>query len=176
MAKLQTKPNLNALCPCNSGLKYKRCCAAKKTRLSHPATNPWKNILFLSISLACLLNCVMIFKDHRFSAPFLENTDYINEAIHRVQTAKPSLKELKVVGYLDDHFGPVDPSNVEANIQYHLFQYALAPLIVAADYNRTDVIGNFRKSPDPSKIRALGFTISADLGQGIYLLKKKDAV
>jgi hypothetical protein len=74
-----------------------------------------------------------------------------------------------IVGYLSDTSG-----SKESVRRYYLTQYSLAPVVVAPDSNREQVVANFSSS---SAIAALadtrGLTVEKDFGNGVALLRRR---
>lgn len=97
--------------------------------------------------------------------------DDVSQHVQRVLPMRDMLPANGEVGYLSD----IDPGDVnlvpEADRDYYLTQYALAPLVVIRTTDRDIVVGNFRQLPT----RALpdGVVQVRNFGGGVMLLKRR---
>lgn len=87
--------------------------------------------------------------------------------IHRFDEIRSALPQRGVTGYITDQVR--DPNRAIA--EYHLTQYALAPLLVANSWNEKLVVGNFHSALGPAAIKTKGLEFVRDYGAFVQLLR-----
>jgi len=98
-------------------------------------------------------------RTHAFGVPAFEERF---AALHKSMPAK------SVLGYVTDNPG----SDTQAQAEFYLTQYALAPAIVKATTEEHFVVGNFHtNSPDKKKLEARNLAFVQDFGNDVLILR-----
>ena len=78
-----------------------------------------------------------------------------------------SLKPGTVLGYISDN-----PDDTEAQAEFYLTQYALAPAIISANTGERFVVANFHtNSPNQEKLRARRLVLMQDYGNDVFIYR-----
>jgi hypothetical protein len=87
---------------------------------------------------------------------------------HRFEILHQSLGPHSVLGYVTDNPG----SDTQAQAEFYLTQYALAPAIIKASTDEQFVVGNFHtNSPDRTKLQAKNLVFVKDFGNDVFLYR-----
>lgn len=97
--------------------------------------------------------------------------DGVSEFTARFAQLKAMLPPSGVVGYMTDPGTPDNDTNAQA--EYHLTQYALAPVLVSRTTERRYIIGNFHTKISTGSLREQGFKLIREFGNGIALLENE---
>jgi hypothetical protein len=97
--------------------------------------------------------------------------DEITLYLKRFEALRKALPTHATVGYETDS---ADLLQDRAEVKrFYLAQYALAPVIVAADVDHDLVIGNYRDPSSNCRIcRSTNFVLLSDFGDGLMLFRK----
>lgn len=127
-------------------------------------------IIFLAVQ-SPLLIFLFEFKTLRtiFHSDFNHRADDISAYEQRFASIKADLPAAGVIGYLSDP----DQEESQAQYDYYLTQYALAPLIVDDAIDHQFVIGNFPEGMNVNSYPANELILVRDYGQGIILFQAK---
>lgn len=82
--------------------------------------------------------------------------------LHKSMQAKSAL------GYVSDN----PANNTQAQAEYYLTQYALAPVIIKASTEEPLVVANFHTNkPDQALLRAKHLTLVRDFGNDVFIFR-----
>ena len=87
--------------------------------------------------------------------------------IARFDAIRNALPSQGVIGYITDQVR--DPNRAIA--EYHLTQYALAPVLVTNSWNEKYVVGNFHGPLGPGAVKTKGLEFVRDYGGFVQLLR-----
>jgi hypothetical protein len=95
--------------------------------------------------------------------------DGVSEFQSRMTELRAYLPPKGVIGYTPDFGMPPDDANAQA--EFHLIQYALAPVIVVYSPNERYVIGNFHQKTATADLEKAGLKLVKEFGNGIALFQ-----
>ena len=96
-----------------------------------------------------------------------EDSSPTSTYVRRFQKLRGDLPPKGRVGYLTDM--AQDPDDVE----FHLTQYALIPLVLEKSKSPRYIVGNMVKAPTAEFLTAQGLVMVQDYGMGVVLFEKK---
>ncbi len=97
--------------------------------------------------------------------------DGVTEFESRFEQLRTLLPARGVIGYMADEDLPAGDANAQA--EFFLTQYAIAPVIVVRQTNQPFVIGNFKKMVTTGSMRDKGFKLIREFGRGIALFENE---
>jgi hypothetical protein len=117
----------------------------------------------LASSLWLLLDVITAYtylrKTYAFGVP---NFDSRFEALHK------SMPPRSVLGYVSDN----PANNTQAQAEFYLTQYALAPAIVKASTEEHFVVANFHNNaPNAAMLRAKNLVLVQDFGNAVFIYR-----
>ena len=99
------------------------------------------------------------FTAHAFGVPAFEK---------RFETLHQSLQAKTALGYVSDNA----PNNTQAQAEFYLTQYALAPVIVKASTEEPIVVANFHNNqPDQKLLNAKHLAFVRDFGNDVFVFR-----
>ena len=125
----------------------------------------------LSVSAVSLLSVGRLFFQVADFYPTAPSPDGVTDFDRRFQALRTMLPAKGVIGYMTDPDTP--PGDTNAQAEYHLTQYALAPVIVVNSPEQHFVIGNFHRVVTTGSLRDRGYKLVREFGNGIVLLENE---
>jgi hypothetical protein len=125
----------------------------------------------LFVSVVSLLSVGRMFLQVADYYPQAPSPDGVTEFDSRFVALRMMLPPKGVIGYITDPDTPAADTNATA--EYHLAQYALAPIVVVNSPEHRFVIGNFHKGVSTGSLRDRGFQLVREFGNGIVLLQNE---
>jgi len=99
--------------------------------------------------------------------------DGVTEFDGRFAALRSLLPPKGIIGYMTDAETPAGDVNAQA--EYHLTQYALAPVLVVNSAHHRFVVGNFHRTVTAGSLRDRGYKLVQSFGNGIVLLENEKA-
>ncbi|MBM3783560.1 MAG: hypothetical protein FJW30_04325 [Acidobacteria bacterium] len=127
-------------------------------------------LIVAAVSLASTGRLFTQVADFYTQAPVV---DGVTEFTGRLAQLKAMLPASGVAGYMTDPGTPATDTNAQA--EYHLVQYALAPVLVVYSTEQRYVIGNFHNRISTGSLREQGFELVREFGNGIALFENAKA-
>jgi hypothetical protein len=124
--------------------------------------------LIAAVSLLSIGRLFMQVADFYPTAP---SPDGVTEFDSRFAALRAMLPPKGIIGYVTDPDTPPADSNAQA--EYHLTQYALAPILVLNSPRQRFVVGNFHRAVTTGSLRDRGFKTVREFGKGIVLLENE---
>ena len=93
----------------------------------------------------------------------------------RFEGLRKELPRRGTVGYVTDVRPEEFSTNPVHGARYYLTQYALSPVLVDNNCDHELIIGNFHRHPSESTAGPMQFILLKDLGNGVVLLRNKEA-
>jgi hypothetical protein len=103
--------------------------------------------------------------------PKAPSPDGVTDFDNRFAGLRAMLPPKGIIGYMTDPGTP--PNDTNAQAEYHLAQYALAPVLVAYSPDHRFVVGNFHQAVTTGSLRDRGFKLIREFGNGIVLLENE---
>lgn len=103
--------------------------------------------------------------------PTAPSPDGVTEFNNRFRELRAMLPPRGVIGYMTDPNVP--PGDTNAQAEYYLAQYALAPVLVVNSSEQRYVVGNFHLEIAKGGLRDRGFKLVREFGNGIVLLENE---
>lgn len=103
--------------------------------------------------------------------PRAPSPDGVTDFDRRFTALRAILPAKGIIGYLTDPDTP--PGDTNAQAEYRLAQYALAPLLVVNSPNQKFVVGNFHRAVTTGSLRDRGYKLVREFGNGIALLENE---
>lgn len=103
--------------------------------------------------------------------PKAPSPDGVTEFSQRFSVLRTMLPQRGVIGYMTDADSAPGDTNTVA--EYHLTQYAVAPILVVNSIEQRFVIGNFHRVVTAGSLRDRGFKVIREFGNGIALLENE---
>ena len=103
--------------------------------------------------------------------PKAPSVDGVTEFDGRFGAVRGLLPPKGIIGYMTDAETPAGDVNAQA--EYHLTQYALAPVLVVKSDQQRFVVGNFHRTVTTGSLRDRGFKLVQSFGNGIVLLENE---
>jgi hypothetical protein len=125
----------------------------------------------LSVAAVSLLSVGRLFIQVSDFYPKAPVPDGVTEFDGRFAALRGMLPTKGVIGYMTDPETP--PADVNAQAEFHLTQYALAPILVVNSPQQRFVVGNFHKVVTTGSLRDRGFKTVREFGRGIVLLENE---
>lgn len=125
----------------------------------------------LCIAAVSLLSIGRFFFQVADFFPKAPSPDGVTDFNSRFQGLRAMLPPKGIIGYMTDPETPAADTNAQA--EYHLTQYALAPVLVVYSQDHRFVIGNFHKTVTTGSLRDRGFKLVREFGNGIALLENE---
>ena len=86
----------------------------------------------------------------------------------RFQLLRQNLPPRSVLGYISDN----PPDNTQAQAEFYLTEYALAPAIIKASTGEQLEVANFHtNTPNPALLKAKNLTLVQDFGNDVFLYR-----
>ena len=123
------------------------------------------------LAAATLLSAGRLFVQVSDFYPTAPSPDGVTAFESRFSGLRAMLPAQGVIGYMTDPGGNMDATDAAA--EFHLAQYALAPVIVVPTADRRYVVGNFHQVVTVGTLREKGFKLVREFGNGIALLEKE---
>ena len=125
----------------------------------------------LSVATVSLLSVGRLFFQVVDFYPTAPSTDGVTEFDRRFVALRGMLPPKGIIGYMTDPETP--PGDTNAQAEYHLTQYSLAPILVVNSPQQRFVIGNFHTTVTTGGLRDRGFKLVKEFGNGIVLLENE---
>lgn len=120
------------------------------------------------VSLGSICNLFLRVSDVYASAPA---QDGVSEFTSRFDELRQMLPSKGIIGYMSDPEIPAGDANAQA--EFHLTQYAVAPVIVVASTDQPYVIGNFHSVVSTGSLKDRGLRLVREFGKGIALFENE---
>ena len=127
----------------------------------------------LSVAAVSLLSVGRLFFQVADFYPKAPSPDGVTEFEGRFAVLRGMLPPKGIIGYMTDPETP--PTDTNAQAEYHLTQYALAPVLVVNSSQQRFVVGNFHRAVTTGALRDRGFKTLREFGNGIVLLENEKA-
>jgi len=127
----------------------------------------------LLVAAVSLLSVGRLFFQVADFYPKAPSPDGVTEFEGRFAVLRGMLPPKGIIGYMTDPDTPAADTNAQA--EYHLTQYALAPILVVNSSQQRFVIGNFHRAVTTGGLRDRGFKTLREFGNGIVLLENEKA-
>ncbi len=105
--------------------------------------------------------------------PSTPTPDGVTDFDQRFAGVKDMLPAKGVIGYMTDPGASATDTNAQA--EYYLAQYSLAPILVVNSDQQRYVVGNFHKVVTAGSLRDRGYKLLRQFGNGIALLENENA-
>lgn len=125
----------------------------------------------LTVAAVSLLSVGRLFVQIADFYPTAPSPDGVTDFDARFAGLRAMLPAKGVIGYLTDPDTP--PNDTNAQAEYHLAQYALAPILVLRSPDQRFVVGNFHRAVTTGSLRDRGFKLVKEFGNGIALLENE---
>lgn len=125
----------------------------------------------LSVAAVSLLSVGRLFIQVSDFYPKAPVPDGVTDFDGRFAALRGMLPPKGIIGYLTDP--ETAPGDVNAQAEYHLTQYALAPVLVVNSPQQRFVVGNFHRGVTTGGLRDRGFKLVQSFGNGIVLLENE---
>lgn len=125
----------------------------------------------LSVAAVSLLSVGRLFFQVADFYPNAPSPDGVTEFEGRFAVLRGMLPPKGIIGYMTDPGTP--PADTNAQAEYHLTQYALAPILVVNSPQQRFVVGNFHQTVTTGSLRDRGFRTVREFGKGIVLLENE---
>ncbi|MBI2687540.1 MAG: hypothetical protein HYX27_14600 [Acidobacteria bacterium] len=127
----------------------------------------------LFVSAVSLLSVGRFFFQIADFYPKAPSPDGVTDFDRRFQALRSMLPPKGIIGYMTDPDTPANDTNAQA--EYYLTQYALAPIVVVNSPDQRFVVGNFHNAVTTGSLRDRGFKLVREFGNGIALLENEKA-
>jgi len=127
----------------------------------------------LLVAAVSLLSLGRFFSQVADFYPKAPSPDGVTEFNGRFAALRAMLPPRGVIGYMTD--ADASPSDTNTQAEYHLTQYALAPVVVLFSSDQRFVVGNFHKTVTAGSLRDRGYKVVREFGNGIVLLENEKA-
>ncbi|MBL8236892.1 MAG: hypothetical protein JNM66_05705 [Bryobacterales bacterium] len=125
----------------------------------------------LTVAAVSLLSVGRLFVQIADFYPTAPSPDGVTDFDARFAPLRAMLPAKGVIGYMTDADTPASDTNAQA--EYHLAQYALAPVLVVRSSEQRFVVGNFHRAVTTGSLRDRGFKLVREFGNGIALLENE---
>lgn len=125
----------------------------------------------LAVAAVSLLSIGRLFFQVADFYPTAPSPDGVTDFDRRFTALRSQLPPKGVIGYLTDPDTP--PTDTNAQAEYHLAQYALAPILVVNSPDQRYLVGNFHRTVTTGSLRDRGFKLIREFGNGIVLLENE---
>ena len=125
----------------------------------------------LSVAAVSLLSVGRLLLQVADFYPRAPSPDGVTEFDSRFVALRGMLPPKGIIGYMTDLDTP--PADVNAQAEYHITQYALAPILVVNSPHQRFVVGNFHRTVTTGSLRDRGFKTVREFGSGIVLLENE---
>jgi len=125
----------------------------------------------VSVAAVSLLSVGRLFVQVSDFYPKAPAIDGVTEFDRRFVALRAMLPPKGIIGYLTDP--GISPADTNAQAEYHLAQYALAPVLVVNSPEQRFVVGNFHRTVTVGSLRDRGFKTVKEFGNGIVLLENE---
>ncbi len=125
----------------------------------------------LIVAAVSLLSVGRLFFQVADFYPKAPSPDGVTEFNQRFAALRTMLPPRGIIGYMTDADAPPGDTNTVA--EYHLTQYAVAPVLVVNSPDQRFVIGNFHRVVTAGSLRDRGFKVIREFGNGIALLENE---
>ena len=125
-------------------------------------------MLLAIVSVVSVARLFLQVADFYPKAPPVDGVTEFDSRFHQLRSLLPPTG---MIGYITDPETPAADTNAQA--EFHLAQYALAPVIVVRSPEQRYVIGNFHKVVTAGSLRDRGFKVVREFGRGIVLLENE---
>ncbi len=125
----------------------------------------------LSVATVSLLSVGRLFFQVVDFYPTAPSIDGVTEFDGRFAALRGMLPAKGIIGYMTDPETP--PGDTNAQAEYHLTQYSLAPILVVNSPQQRYVIGNFHKAVTTGSLQDRGYKLMKEFGNGIVLLENE---
>jgi hypothetical protein len=125
-------------------------------------------LLLAAVSVVSVARLFVQVADFFPKAPPLDGVTEFDSRFHALRAMLPAKG---MIGYMTDPETPAADTNAQA--EFHLAQYALAPVIVVQSAEQRYVVGNFHKVVTAGALRDRGFKVIREFGRGIVLLENE---
>ncbi|HEU0123278.1 MAG TPA: hypothetical protein VFQ91_22305 [Bryobacteraceae bacterium] len=127
----------------------------------------------LFVASVSLLSTGRLFWEVADYYPAAPSPDGVTAFDSRFQQLRAMLPPKGIIGYITDP--GVSATDVNANAEFYLTQYALAPLIVVNSTTPRYLVGNFHHLTTTGSLRDKGYRLIKEFGNGIALLENENA-
>ena len=125
----------------------------------------------LTVAAVSLLSVGRLFVQIADFYPTAPSPDGVTDFDSRFEGLRAMLPAKGVIGYITDPGTP--PADTNAQAEYHLAQYSLAPVLVVYSAEQRYVVGNFHQAVTTGSLRDRGFKLVKEFGKGIVLLENE---
>ena len=125
----------------------------------------------ITVAVGSLLSIGRLFVQIADFYPTAPSPDGVTGFDSRFTALGAMLPRKGIIGYVTDPGVPLDETDAQA--EYHLTQYALAPVLVDRSPEHRFVIGNFHQKVSVGSLRERGFNLVREFGNGIALLENE---
>jgi hypothetical protein len=125
-------------------------------------------LLLAAVSVLSVARLFVQVADFYPKAPPVDGVTEFDSRFHQLRAMLPPKG---MIGYITDPDTP--PADTNSQAEFHLAQYALAPVIVVQSSDQHYVIGNFHKVVTTGSLRDRGFKVVREFGRGIVLLENE---
>lgn len=125
----------------------------------------------LFVAAVSLLSVGRLFFQIADFYPTAPSPDGVTDFDNRFAGLRAMLPAKGVIGYMTDPETP--PADINAQAEYHLAQYSLAPILVLRSTEQRFVVGNFHRGVTTGSLRDRGFKLVKEFGNGIVLLENE---
>lgn len=125
----------------------------------------------LTVAAVSLLSVGRLFMQVADFYPTAPAADGVTDFDTRFAGLRGMLPEKGVIGYMTDPDTP--PTDTNAQAEFHLTQYALAPILVLHSPEQRFVVGNFHRTVTTGSLRDRGFKLVKEFGNGIALFENE---
>lgn len=126
----------------------------------------------LSVAAVSLLSVGRLFLQVADFYPQAPSTDGVTDFDSRFMALRGMLPPKGIIGYMTDP--DTLPAGMEAQAEFHLTQYSLAPILVVNSPRQRFVVGNFHRVVTTGSLRDRGFKLVREFGNGIALLENEN--